>query len=291
MSSARWCLFLFLSGFFLLSEGRTQSVFALSDVKPHVVQVHRAREAGVVESVEVKIGDKVEEGQLLVRLEHVRQLHAYLTAKARAENSGGLMIAEGELQEKSAALEEMNNRYKRRQVSASQVAQSQGQLKAAEGKLEQARMNAKLAELELKLAENMLERRFVRCTFKGTVIEISKNPDERANEGDAVVTVADLNWMTALIPLTRESAAALAANATFPVRIAGSSIIRAAQVLAVTPMPNATKGEQLVQIAFANGDPLSPIKDKTFEVLLPEGVKPVPPAPKPPPAKKTPGRT
>ncbi len=295
--SRRHLVLLGLASFAALSDGRSQSPFALSDVKPQLIQAHRAKEAGVMDSVEVKIGDKVEEEQILARLEHDRQLHACFVAKVRAENKGALMTAEGELQEKNAALEDMNNKYRRRQVSAAQVSQSQGQAKAALGKLEQAKMNAELADLELKLAEKMLERRFIRCALKGTVVEIAKYPGDRAGDGDVVVTVADLSWITAVIPMTKESAAALASNAAFPVKIAGSSINRVAQVTGITPMPNGAKGEQMVRIAFANSDPLALVKQNIYEVLLPENLKtaPVakqtPPPAKPEAAKKPPGRT
>lgn len=280
----------------LSPSGWGDTVFSLSDIKPHVIQVHRAKEAGIVENVEVKVGDKVTQKQILVRLEHDRQLHAYLVAKARAESHGALMVAEGDVQEKSAVLEEVNTKFRRRQVSGSQVSQAMGQLKTAQGRLEVARMNAKLAELELALAEKMLERRFIRSALDGTVIEISRAPGDRAGEGEIVVTVGDVNWMTAFIPLTKESAAALAQNAGVPIRMAGSSVTRIAQVIGTTPMPHATKGEQLVQISFANPDPLT-LPQKAFEVLLPQNLKTVPiakqapPPAKPEPAKKPPGRT
>jgi macrolide-specific efflux system membrane fusion protein len=260
-----------------------QSPFSLLDVKPHLIQMHRARESGLLDSVEVKLGDKVKPGQVLARLEHDRQLHAYNVAKARAENLGSVMIAEGELQEKTAIFEDINMKFRRRQATAAQVAQSQGQMKAAHGRLEVARMNAELAKLELRLAEKMLERRFIRCGMDGTVIEIARAPGDRVGEGDVVVTVADLNWMTAFIPLTKESAAALTENATFPVRVAGGTATRIAQVIDVKPMPNGTKGEQLVQVAFANSDPLS-LVPRAYEVLLPQNLK-IAPMAKPSPAK------
>jgi multidrug efflux pump subunit AcrA (membrane-fusion protein) len=279
-------------------SGWSQTTFALTDVKPQLVQMHRTKEAGLLDTVEVKLGDKVTEGQMLVRLEHDRQLHTYYVAKAKAENQGSVTAAEGELQEKNAALEEMNMKYRRRQVSAAQVSQVQGQVKAAQGRLEIARMNAELAELELRLAEKLLERRFVRCALKGTVVEISRAPGDRAGEGDIVVTVADLNWMTALIPMTKESAAALAENAAFPLRLAGSSVTRVAQVIGMTPMQHGTKGEQMVQVAFANADPFSLVSQKAYEILLPQNLKTAPiakqvPAPPKPPetVKKPPGRT
>jgi multidrug efflux pump subunit AcrA (membrane-fusion protein) len=289
-------LLVFLSLLALSPSGWGETVFSLPEIKPHVVQTHRTKEAGIVETVEVKVGDKVSPKQILLKLEHDRQLHAYLVAKAKADNEGALMVAEGDVEEKSANLEEVNMKFRRRQVSASQVTLAMGQLKTSRGRLEVARMNKKLADLEVALAEKMLERRFVRAALEGTVIEISRAPGERAGEGDIVVTVADINWMTAFIPLTKESAAALGKSAFIPIRMAGSSVTRVAQVIGTKPMPNATKGEQLVQITFSNPDPLT-LPQKAFEVLLPQELKTVPiakqaPAPaKPEPAKKTPGRT
>lgn len=281
----------------LVAPGRGEVAVPLTDVKPHTIQMHRAQEAGLLETLAVKPGDRVEEGQVLARLEHERQLHAYNVAKVKADNQGGLMVAQGELQEKTAAFEEMQARYRKRQVSAAQVSKSQGEAKAAGGRYELARMNDELADLELALAEKMLERRFIRCRMKGTVLEVAKAPGDRVAEGDVVVTVADLNWITAVIPVTRESAAALANSAFLPIRFAGSTATRAAQIVGVTPMPNGSKGEQMVRLAFMNPDPLALLDPKAFQVVLPGNIQTAPIAKppavpsKPPAPKKAPGQT
>jgi multidrug efflux pump subunit AcrA (membrane-fusion protein) len=275
----------FLAALAGLSSVPAQTPFGLSDLQPHIAQGHRAREAGVMDTIEIRVGDTVSVDQILARLDHERQLHAYLVAKARAENRGGVMIAEGEVQEKAAALEEVSSRLKRRQASEAQVRAAEGQWKAAQGKLEQAKMNAELAKLELALAEKNLERRFIRSGMKGTVIDISRQAGDKVGEGDVVVVVGDLNYLTTAIPLSKEAAEKLAAGATLPLRLAGGTSTRVAQIVGITPLPNGTKGEKLVQIAFSNWDPVDVLRSKAYEVILPGTVKPVTPAP-PAPAKK-----
>ncbi|HRJ73476.1 MAG TPA: HlyD family efflux transporter periplasmic adaptor subunit [Terrimicrobiaceae bacterium] len=271
-----------------------QNPFALKDVQPATMDSIRAKEAGVVFTVEVSIGDEVNPGQILARLDHERQLHTYNTAKVRAENRSGIDIAEGDLMEKSANLTEMQNRYRRRQVSEAQVTQAQGQQKSSQGKYDQAKMFAELAKLEFELAERMLEKRFLRASIKGTVVEIAKARGEKAAEGDVIVTVADLTELSAGIPMSSESAAALSPNASLPVRLAGSNITRIARVQSITALPKGAKGEQMVRIVFDNPNPARPLASQVCEVLLPEGVKALTiakepaPAPKSEPAKKPP---
>ena len=232
-----------------------QNPFALKDIQPSTINSIRAKESGVVFSVEISLGDEVNPGQILARLDHERQLHTYNTAKVRAENRSGIDIAEGDLMEKSANLTEMQNRFRRRQVSEAQVKQAEGQQKSSQGKYDQAKMFAELAKLEFELAERMLEKRFMRASIKGTVIEIAKAQGEKAAEGDIVITVADLSELSAGIPMSSESAAALSPNASMPVRLAGSNITRIARVQSITALPKGAKGEQMVRIVFDNPNP------------------------------------
>jgi len=266
-----------------------QNLFTLKEVQPSTVESLRAKEAGVLDSIEVAIGDEVTPNQILARLDHDRQLHAYNTTKLKSENKGQLEIAEGDLMEKSAGLEEMRDRFRRRQVSQNQVQQSEGQAKTSRGKLEQAKMFVELAKLEFLQAEKNLEKRFFRATIRGTVIDIARVKGQKAAEGDVVVTVADLSELASSIPMSKESAAALSTNTSMPVRIPGLNATRIARVESISDIKGSKSGEQMVRLVFSNPTPHQMIKDQICEVLLPEGVKALNLAKEAPPAK--PGAT
>lgn len=269
-----------------------QNFFALKEVKPATMETLRARENGVIDSIEVAIGDDVTPNQILARLDHDKQLHTYNTTKLKADNKGQLEIAEGDLMEKNAALEEVRDLFRRRQVSENKVQQSEGQAKTSRGKLEQAKMFVELAKLEFLQAEKALEKRFFRSTIRGTVIDIARVKGEKAAEGDVVVTVADLSELSSSIPMTKESAAALSTNTNLPVRIPGLNATRIARIESISDIKGSKSGEQMVRVVFSNPTPHQMLKSQICEVLLPEGVKALnlakeaPPAQKPDAAKK-----
>lgn len=258
--------------------------FPLKDVQPSVIEPLKAREAGVIDEVSVRLGDEVEPGQIVARLEHDRQLHAYNVARVRHENEGVIDVAEGELKDKAALLDDMRRRYRRKAVSETQVAQAEAQYQIANGKLKQARATQKLAELELQLAEKLLERRFVRSTIRGTVITINRTPGDKAGEGDPVVVIADARLLSAVLPVTDEAAARLAREGSLLVKIGGTTATRVAQVAGVVPGAN---GSKLVRIVFGNDDPSVAKARQAYDVVLPAGIKPIPPVKEParPPAK------
>lgn len=245
----------------------------LKNIKPATVAFGHARESGTVETVEVACGDVVKVGQILLRLDHFRQFHAWRTAKLKSDSDAALSMARGELRQKEAILSDVQVRYRRRQVSEASVQSAEGELETARGKADQAKLNKELAKLDLELAENVLNMRFVFSPINGTVLEIARRPGEKANAGDAVVTVADLTSVQAEIPLVKDSIKGLSVGDSLPVRIPGSNTVRVAQVSAISPLAKAKNGEQLVSIIFPNLAPGESLARQSYELLLPHGAK------------------
>ncbi|MEX1117240.1 MAG: efflux RND transporter periplasmic adaptor subunit [Terrimicrobiaceae bacterium] len=256
-----------------------QEVLTLGKIQPESVRTLMAREAGIVETVETTIGAKVAKGQILMKLDHERQLNAYLAAKLRSENQSGIEIAEGELRDKNASLNEILERFRRRQVNQNHVEQAQGQAQVARAKLTQARMMLEMTKLELALAEKLLENRFVRSPLDGTVIEITKVEGARVGAGDPVMTVANMDELATEIPVTQDSLGSLAVGASMPIRVAGSETVRQGRIVAISPLEGAKNGEHTVRVVFENMRPTVPIAALALETILPPAVRPAPPAP------------
>lgn len=262
-----------------------QMAHAMDTLKPQNVETQTARDSGFLDVVDVKIGDEVVAGQLLMKLDHERQLHAYNVAKLRAENRSGIEIAEGELREKYAVLDDVKIRFRKRQASDGQLEQAQAQAQVANGKLSQAKLALELAKLEFELAEKLLENRYVRSPINGTVVDIAKRRGDKVNQGDIVVTVADMTTISAELPVTLDSAKNLAVGDTIPVRLAGTQLIRNARVEAISPLAHSQSGEKVVRVVFDNMRPQDALSNLNIEALLPPGLKSVA-RPKPPEENK-----
>ncbi len=265
--------------FFLLGAvtAHAQEVLALGNVQPEAVKTVLAREAGIVETLETELGARVAKGQILMKLDHERQLNAYLSAKLRSENRSGIEIAEGELRDKNASLNDILERHRRRQVNENQVEQAQAQAQIARAKLTQARMMLEMTKLELALAEKLLENRFVRSPIDGTVLEITKPEGTRAGAGDPVMTVANLDELSTEIPVTKDSLGSLAVGSTMPIRVAGSESVRHGRIASITPLAGAKNGEHTIRLVFENMRPTAPIAALALETILPPSVRPAPP--------------
>jgi multidrug resistance efflux pump len=266
-----------------------QEIHPLKAIAPAEVAIVTSREAGFLESVEIDVGDKVEEGQLLMKLDHDRQLHSYLTAKVRAEDRSGIEIAEGDLREKNANLSYVQERHRKRNAVDEDVEKAQAQAQMARGRLEQARTRMELAKLELALAERLLENRYIRAPIDGTVVNIFKPQGTRVNLGDNVVTVADLENLATTVPISKDSLTRIAVGSSIPVRIPGSESLRYARIASVDPIEGAPDGQHAMKLIFENMSPTTPLAALAAEAILPPGVEADPtPTPKPKPKPETP---
>ena len=255
--------------------------FAIKKVDPSSVEALSAREPGFVELMDVQLGDLVKTDQILVKLDHERQLFTVMSAKLRSENLAGIKIAESELREKTAALDIAMRKLRKRQISDEEAEQVHAQVAAAAAKVEQARVAIELLKLEFVLAERLLENRFIRSPMDGTVVEVSKPRGARVNQGDVILTVADLANLSVEVPVTKDSLSRLSVGSFIPIRLAGGQIIRNAEIQSITPMEGDANGAHSVQLIFENLSPETPLSELAVEALLPEDVKPagIPTAP------------
>jgi len=75
----------------------------VKDPQPGVTSVGHAQEGGLVETWHVQIGDQVKAGDLVVSLEHARQLHTFEKAKLQAKNKAPLESVLGDLKKKACS--------------------------------------------------------------------------------------------------------------------------------------------------------------------------------------------
>ena len=255
----------------------------VSHVAPSSVVSLRTREAGILDEVLVDQGSRVAQSQILLRLDHYRQDYNLEVSKRRLENRKGILMAEADLREKEAILEEVKAKHKRRQVSDAQFVGAITQWELANYRLESAKDSVDQAKLDFALSIRALDDRVVKSPVAGKVVEILKTVGERGAVGDVVIKVGDFSKLKAGVPLSKEAASKLVTGGFFTVKTAPDGRPIQALIESISAVPNSTKGEKMVNLIFENpDDDQQQNPDSPASSVLPENSLPkAPPTPRP----------
>jgi RND family efflux transporter MFP subunit len=126
---------------------------------------------GVVAEILVERGDRVEQGQVVARLESIVERAAVEVARARAEAEGAIISSQARLELADRTFERQKTLEEQRVVSSREVDEAVAAKRVAEAELLAAEDDRKLARLELGRAEAFLERRSIRSPIDGVVVE------------------------------------------------------------------------------------------------------------------------
>lgn len=160
---------------------------------------------GVVEKMELQLGDVVKEGGVIGTLHQEIAELTVAKAKLAADNEGAILKAEA-AKEVAAAVVARNVRLIQRKpdlVSQEEITKAEGELKVAQAQLREAREQDQINEAELALAEQMLKDHTIVAPFGGVVIKRYKEPGESVQANAAVVRIGNLSRLvaSAFIPL------------------------------------------------------------------------------------------
>jgi membrane fusion protein, multidrug efflux system len=125
----------------------------------------------------INVGDHVEPGQVVARLEPHDELNALRTAQA------GVAAAQ-------ARLNETQNIYERQKTLLARDIASRAQFEQAEATLKTARAQLDTAEAQLKAAKDRVSHTELRVDAAGTVVATGAEPGEVVQAGQMIVRVA-----------------------------------------------------------------------------------------------------
>ena len=125
----------------------------------------------------INVGDHVEPGQVVARLEPHDELNALRTAQA------GVAAAQ-------ARLNETQNIYERQKTLLARDIASRAQFEQAEATLKTARAQLDTAEAQLKAAKDRVSYTELRVDAAGTVVATGAEPGEVVQAGQMIVRVA-----------------------------------------------------------------------------------------------------
>ncbi len=161
-------------------------------IEPHAVVEISTREEGVIKDLAVRRGDFVKKGQVLARLESRVEELAVELARARAGMRSRIEAKEAGLKYRGAQHRRVEDLYQRKAISFHEKDKAYTDMLLAQAELREAKENHRLAQIEHKRAEQILERRTIRSSVDGIIVEVLLEPGESV-ENRPILIVAQVD--------------------------------------------------------------------------------------------------
>lgn len=215
--------------------------------------------AGKVAKVNVKVGDRVKAGQVLVELD-ASELNAQLKQAQAALNSakiqleGALASAQTNYDAAKRELERMQYLYEQGGISEQQFQATKTQYELARVQLENAKKsNLEQAEAAVELIRTQLANTVVTAPASGIVTEVNVKAGELAGQTMPVVKIVDMDTVLATFNLTESQIKLVKKGDKLAVRVpAATDEELTGTVQEVSPVAGPQTKAFTVKVALAN---------------------------------------
>lgn len=164
-----------------------------------------ARVAGIVESVDVLVGDRVQAGDLLAQLDtELTEIEFEQATASRTEAEAGIAVAEARLSQARDALTRTEGLRETAAFSSARFEDLTGQLAQAQGQLAEAQARLAIAEAALATATYTLDRAKITAPFDAVVLSVEADPGQFISVGAEVARLLDIGALEveAQVPAT-----------------------------------------------------------------------------------------
>ncbi len=224
-------------------------------IEPSQVVEVRSAVDGLIASVNVKRGDPVRRGQVLVELQSAAEKVAVDMARYRVKMEGQITTARNRLRYAEIKVKRLNELQQVNFVSAQQRDEAEAERALAEAELKSAEENRELAQIELRRAQEQLALRTLVAPFNGVVVDRMLHPGDLAEAGSGrkpVLKVAQVDPLKVdiVVPAALFGAVRPGIRAVVVARgVAGRHV---ASVAAVDKVVDAASGTFVVRLDLPN---------------------------------------
>ncbi|MEM9146900.1 MAG: efflux RND transporter periplasmic adaptor subunit [Pseudomonadota bacterium] len=266
------------------AQGRAAAVVAeraelreITDTTPILGQIVATTEsrvatrlAGIVLEVLFEVGDRVEAGQPLVRLDRdLIEIRRRTAAASLAASEAGTKVAEAQLRLAIQAFERTSQLQGSTAFSKGQFDDLQESAEQARSELSRAEAEVAEAEAELARADYDLSHATIFAPFAGVVVQRQAQPGSYIDLGEAVATLLDtdtleieMNLPSKLVPAIHEG---LAVDVEFQAGQRVTAMVRS--ILPVEAVNTRTRPVRLsADLGDVDGMPLAAGKSATLQV-------------------------
>lgn len=226
-------------------------------IEPMQVVELRSPVEGLIEKVNVRRGDPVKQGQVLVELESTVERSTVELARYRSRMKGRIAAAKDRVDYARKKLERQRELHDHQFVATQTRDQAETELRLAESELTEAIENQEVAKREYLRAMDLLEQRMLRSPFDGVVTDRLLNPGDLAESGTgrkAILTLAEIDPLRVEVVLPVDVYGSLKAGMTGNVSPEGFGGSYAAVITVVDPVLDAASGTFRVSLEMPNRD-------------------------------------
>ncbi len=229
-----------------------------------------AVEIGRIDSVSVKVGDRVREGDVIASLENGLQLSSVKIAKMQTTMRGELEAATAERDLQLSKTTSLRTLQAESMTRPDELVRAEIELRVAEARLASAMEQDEFRRLELERYELQLSRRLIQSPMDGIISEVLHQKGEYLTPGDAAVVrliVVDTIYAVFNVPVEEVSTIQPGVSVAVFLRSSGETI--SAKVESLSPEIDGESGTVRVRVALPNPNGKLRIGDRcTMRTIL-----------------------
>lgn len=212
-------------------------------------------ETGIVATVEVHVGQRVEAGQTLAALESTEHRALLELAEHQMTAQGRLEAALAEARLHQSRLENMTGLAAQGYANQDELQRAQMESEVAEAHVQAAREDLVARALECRKIQAQLDNRTIRAPQHGVLVELLKKPGEFVSYNDPNVCVlVELDRLLATFCVPEARTATLKVGQTLRVRFGAQSQLVDGTIETISPVTDAESSTVRLQLLLENSD-------------------------------------
>ena len=232
----------------------TSTMYEGFTIPKHEILV-AASELGRLKTMEVKVGDKVRDGELLGSLEDSTQVSAVRIASAKANMTGELEAVRAEHKLAQLRVLKLRELASEKMARPDELARAEADLEIAQGRMKATEEQILLNKLELERHQVALRRRKILAPMSGIIADVLRLPGEYVTPADpAVVRLLVVDQVYAVFNIPVSEASRVTVNSPAKVYLRGAERTIDAVVSTVAPMIDGESGTVEVRLEINNTD-------------------------------------
>lgn len=197
-----------------LDAVREEVVAQRRDATGQIVTLRRSvvatQEPGLVLELDLELGDTVEAGEIIARLDDDRARLEVQRWEARIEADNALVEQrEAEKDRAERDLGRIQQLATRASAGESELDQARTEVQSRKAQLSEAKATLRTSQAELALAKRTLEDMTIRAPFDGRVVSKLTEAGQWVGQGDGLVTIVSLTQLEARADIPERSVGAL----------------------------------------------------------------------------------
>lgn len=183
-------------------------------------------ETGIIRSIQVREGDWVKKGDILVKLDREVLMKSLAVSIEESKSMGNITVATAELEMQEARYRKLQTLLERGHGRENEVDRAESDVKAARGRLLRAEEEIAIKLSEIEQIRAKISARDVVSPIDGIVVEILRRPGEAVSPNAAeLVTVVNIDQLKCVFDVPRKNAKRIVAKKKIKLQLDSGKMI------------------------------------------------------------------